>query len=85
MPADDLHRTLYVPDLLVNALGQDPATVSIMMAECEWPSPPRFLSCTPLSHAGAAMFLPTLMKGGTMLVLPGFDPDDPHRAASFRA
>ena len=24
MPADDLHRTLYVPDLLVNALNQDP-------------------------------------------------------------
>lgn len=50
------------------------ATVSIMMAEWEWPNPPRFLSCTPLSHAGAAMFLPTLMKGGTMLVLPGFEP-----------
>jgi fatty-acyl-CoA synthase len=49
-------------------------TVSIMMAEWEWPNPPRFLSCTPLSHAGAAMFLPTLLKGGTMLVLPGFDP-----------
>lgn len=48
-------------------------TVQIMMAEWEWPSPPRFLSCTPLSHAGAAMFLPTLLKGGTMLVLPGFD------------
>ena len=50
------------------------ATVSIMMAEWEWPTPPRFLSCTPLSHAGAAMFLPTLLKNGTMLVLPGFDP-----------
>ena len=50
------------------------ATVTIMMAEWEWPSPPRFLSCTPLSHAGAAMFLPTLLKQGTMLVLPGFDP-----------
>jgi fatty-acyl-CoA synthase len=48
--------------------------VSIMMAEWEWPIAPRVLSCTPLSHAGAAMFLPTLMKGGTMLVLPGFDP-----------
>ncbi len=49
-------------------------TVQIMLAEWEWPNPPRFLSCTPLSHAGAAMFLPTLLKGGTMLVLPGFDP-----------
>ena len=50
------------------------ATVTAMMAEWEWPSPPRFLSCTPLSHAGAAMFMPLLLKGGTMLVLPGFDP-----------
>jgi fatty-acyl-CoA synthase len=49
-------------------------TVQIMMAEWEWPTPLRFLSCTPLSHAGAAMFLPTLLKGGTMLVLPGFEP-----------
>lgn len=49
-------------------------TLSIMIAEWEWPNPPRFLSCTPLSHAGAAMFLPTLLKNGTMLVLPGFDP-----------
>lgn len=50
------------------------ATVQIMMSEWEWPNPPRFLSCTPLSHAGAAMFLPILLKGGTMLVLPSFDP-----------
>lgn len=53
-------------------------TIQIMMAEWEWPSSGkpglRFLSCTPLSHAGAAMFLPTLLKGGTMLVLPNFDP-----------
>ncbi|HEY1075655.1 MAG TPA: AMP-binding protein [Fontimonas sp.] len=49
-------------------------TVQIMLAEWEWPNPPRFLSCTPLSHAGAAMFLPTLLKGGTMLVLPAFEP-----------
>ena len=50
-------------------------TVMIMMAEWEWPAEPRFLSCTPLSHAGAAMFLPLLLKGGTMRVLPAFDPE----------
>lgn len=49
-------------------------TLSIMMAEWEWPTPPRVLSCAPLSHAGAAMFMPTLLKNGTMLVLPGFEP-----------
>ncbi|TAL03873.1 MAG: acyl-CoA synthetase, partial [Rhodospirillaceae bacterium] len=46
---------------------------AIMMAEWEWPIPPRVLSCAPLSHAGGAMFLPTLLKSGTMLVLPSFD------------
>jgi fatty-acyl-CoA synthase len=49
-------------------------TLSIMMAEWEWPNPPRVLACTPLSHAGAALFLPTLLKKGTLLVLPKFDP-----------
>jgi fatty-acyl-CoA synthase len=50
------------------------ATLSIMMAEWEWPTPPRVLACTPLSHAGAVLFLPTLLKNGTLLVLPRFDP-----------
>jgi len=49
-------------------------TLRLMMSDWEWPDQPRVLSCTPLSHAGAAMFLPTLLKGGTMLVLPGFEP-----------
>ncbi len=62
------------PKSLASSQRTGLATVSIMMAEWEWPSPPRFLSCTPLSHAGAAMFLPTLLRNGTMLVLHGFDP-----------
>jgi fatty-acyl-CoA synthase len=50
------------------------AALQIMLAEWEWPSSPRVLSCTPLSHAGSAMVLPTLMKQGTILIHPGFDP-----------
>jgi fatty-acyl-CoA synthase len=46
----------------------------IQLSEWEWPEHPRFLMCTPLSHAGAAFFVPTLMKGGSMVVLPKFDP-----------
>ncbi len=46
----------------------------IMMAEWEWPITPRILSCAPLSHAGAAMTLPALLKGGSLLVLPRFEP-----------
>ncbi|MDD9946145.1 MAG: AMP-binding protein [Myxococcales bacterium] len=50
------------------------AAASIMLAEWEWPNPPRVLSCAPLSHAGSAMVLPTLLKQGTILIQPSFDP-----------
>ncbi|OBF92109.1 acyl-CoA synthetase [Mycobacterium sp. 852002-51163_SCH5372311] len=46
----------------------------IQLSEWEWPEQPRFLMITPLSHAGAAYFVPTLIKGGEMYVLPKFDP-----------
>ncbi|MDF1602564.1 fatty-acid--CoA ligase FadD8 [Nocardioides sp. YIM 152315] len=46
----------------------------IQMAEWEWPESPRFLMCTPLSHAGAAFFVPTVLKGGCLYVLGKFDP-----------
>jgi fatty-acyl-CoA synthase len=47
----------------------------IQMAEWQWPDETRFLICTPLSHAGAAFFVPTLLRGGSLTVLPGFDPE----------
>jgi fatty-acyl-CoA synthase len=46
----------------------------IAMTEWDWPSEPRFLITTPLSHAGGAFFIPTLLKGGSIVVLPGFEP-----------
>lgn len=46
----------------------------IQMAEWEWPERPRFLMCTPLSHAGAAFFVPVVLLGGTLFVAPRFDP-----------
>ena len=46
----------------------------IQLAEWEWPENPKFLMCTPLSHAGAAFFVPTVIKGGTLHVLSRFDP-----------
>src|SRR4029078_6935934 len=33
-----------------------------------------FLMCTPLSHAGAAVFTPVIVKGGELIVLTKFDP-----------
>jgi fatty-acyl-CoA synthase len=48
--------------------------LQIQMTEWEWPDEPRFLIATPLSHAGAAFFLPTLLQRGCIVVLPGFEP-----------
>lgn len=48
----------------------------IQMAEWEWPAEPRFLMCTPLSHAGAAFFVPVVLQGGTLFVSARFDPAD---------
>jgi fatty-acyl-CoA synthase len=47
---------------------------TIQLAEWEWPEHPKFLMCTPLSHAGAAFFTPTIVKGGELVVLTKFDP-----------
>ena len=47
---------------------------TIQLAEWEWPEHPKFLMCTPLSHAGAAFFTPTIVKGGQFVVLTKFDP-----------
>jgi fatty-acyl-CoA synthase len=56
----------------------------IQLAEWEWPRAPRFLICTPLSHAGAAFFVPTLLKGGSLIVLPRFDPAEVLRTIEER-
>ncbi len=45
----------------------------IQLGEWEWPLRPRFLICTPLSHAGASFFLPVLVTGGMFVVLEKFD------------
>lgn len=48
--------------------------LQIQMSEWEWPATPRFLLCTPLSHAGAAFFVPVMLQGGTLFVSSRFDP-----------
>ena len=49
---------------------------TVQLAEWEWPENPRFLMCTPLSHAGAAFFTPVIVKGGELIVLTKFDPGE---------
>jgi fatty-acyl-CoA synthase len=50
---------------------------NVMLALAEWEFGPRpvFLGCAPLSHGLLHMVLPVLLRGGTMVLQPGFDPD----------
>src|SRR3954470_17876272 len=56
----------------------------IQLSEWEWPANPRFLMCTPLSHAGAAFFGPVVIKGGELIVLGRFDPAEVLRTIEER-
>jgi fatty-acyl-CoA synthase len=62
------------PKGVIGTVASISTMTTIQLAEWEWPERPRFLMCTPLSHAGAAFFVPTIVKGGEMIVLPKFDP-----------
>jgi fatty-acyl-CoA synthase len=50
------------------------AMLDILLKEWEWPKEVRQLVCSPLSHGGGAVFMPTMVKRGSMVVLPGFEP-----------
>lgn len=63
------------PKGVVGTYRSGSTMTAIQMAEWQWPAEMRFLSCTPLSHAGAAFFVPTLLRGGSLTVLPYFDPE----------
>lgn len=41
----------------------------------EWPERIRFLACTPMSHGVGAMVGPVLLRGGTVVIVNGFDPE----------
>jgi fatty-acyl-CoA synthase len=77
---EDVYRLSYSggttgrPKAIVNTHRMGLALLTIQLAEWEWPSDIRQLVCAPLSHAGAAMFLPTLLRGGSLLLFSAFDP-----------
>ncbi|HSJ20563.1 MAG TPA: fatty-acid--CoA ligase FadD8 [Nocardioidaceae bacterium] len=68
------------PKGVVGTASSMAAMTQVQLAEWEWPQALRFLMCTPLSHAGAAFFVPVLMAGGSMVVLPRFEPGEVMRA-----
>ena len=39
------------------------------------PTTPRYLACGPITHASVLPIVPTLARGGTVVLNQGFDPD----------
>ena len=78
--ADDLSGLNYTggttgqPKGVMGTYRSASTMTAIQMTEWQWPDEVRYLVCTPLSHAGAAFFIPTLLRGGCIVVLPGFEP-----------
>ncbi len=90
LPPDHIGGMTYTggttgkPKGVMGTVGSILTMTTIQLAEWEWPEHPRFLMCTPLSHAGAAFFTPTIVKGGEMIVLPKFDPAEVLRTIEER-
>jgi len=61
------------PKGVMNTYRGSATMAQIMVAEWQWPDEVRHLVCTPLSHAGSSMFVPLLLRGGSMVVVPGFE------------
>jgi fatty-acyl-CoA synthase len=78
--ADDIPGLAYTggttgqPKGVMGSYRSGATMTQIQMTEWEWPHEPRFLMCTPLSHAGAAFFVPVLLLGGSLVVVPYFEP-----------
>ncbi len=61
------------PKGVMNTYRGSAAMAHIMVSDWDWPSEVRHLVCTPLSHAGSSLFVPLLLRGGSMVVLPTFE------------
>ncbi|MGA2291078.1 AMP-binding protein [Bradyrhizobium sp.] len=48
---------------------------SAILSDFEIPDQPRYLTVAPISHVAGTKVLPSLMRGGTVHMLRGFDPD----------
>jgi fatty-acyl-CoA synthase len=47
----------------------------LSLAEWDWPRDIRLLAATPITHAAGIIILPVLLRGGTVVMHKGFDPD----------
>ncbi|OPY99688.1 acyl-CoA synthetase [Bradyrhizobium sacchari] len=54
---------------------ENAGAVAAILADFEIPEGARFLAVAPISHVAGTKVLPTLMRGGTVHMLKGFDPE----------
>jgi fatty-acyl-CoA synthase len=47
----------------------------LILSDFELPRDVRYLAASPITHAAGAFVLPTLLRGGTVVLQQGFDPD----------
>jgi acyl-CoA synthetase (AMP-forming)/AMP-acid ligase II len=79
---DQIDRIMYTggttgrPKGVVGTYASAAAVAAIQMADWQWPAKTRFLICSPMSHAGGAFVLPTLLNGGFIKTIPKFDADE---------
>lgn len=51
------------------------AVIPSILASFELPSVPRYLAVAPISHVAGSKVVPTLVRGGTVHLMAGFDPE----------
>ncbi|MBR1237271.1 AMP-binding protein [Bradyrhizobium sp. AUGA SZCCT0182] len=54
---------------------ENSGAASAILADFEIPDRPSYLTVAPISHVAGTKVLPTLMRGGTVHMLKGFDPE----------
>ncbi|MBS0391753.1 MAG: AMP-binding protein [Proteobacteria bacterium] len=78
---EDIYRVSYTGGTTGRAKGvvhrsRTTLTMLLQQLACwEWPEPLRVLVATPISHAGGTLVLPTLLRGGTLVLLDKYSPD----------
>ncbi|SEA04189.1 AMP-binding protein [Acidovorax soli] len=78
---EDIYRITYTggttgrPKGVVHRSRTTLTMLLLQLACWEWPEALRVLVATPISHAGGSLVLPTLLRGGTLVLLEKYSPD----------
>ena len=67
--------TTGVPKGVVHTHRVQVAMTLMQLADWDWPQDVRYLALTPITHAAGTFILPTLLRGGTVVLTHGFSAD----------